>query len=106
MAKRQQFSGSLQAWTLLLKFENVVPHGWISTVGQVKFLKKNQLVQIFFSCEYSNIQQKINDSVFDHISLVFLVVFLRPIAASVTSIPKCSTLEYLLYLYTRQQAEL
>ena len=45
--------------------------GWICTIGQVILLKKNELVRVFFSCEYSYIQQKINYSVFDHNSFIF-----------------------------------
>ena len=47
-------------------------------------------------------------SVFDHISLICEAhqpVLLRPIAASVTSIPKCYTLDRLPCLYARAQAE-
>ena len=60
VAKRQQFSCPLRAWTLLLKFENAVPYGWMCTVGQVIYIPGIyiyrffffRLLRVFFSCEY------------------------------------------------------
>ena len=112
VAKRRQFSCPLRAWTLPLKFENVIPQGGICTtvVGQVIYTK--YFVFFFFLSSYEYFSRasthifsiKIND-VCDHISFIFFGILLKLIAASVTSIPKCSSLEYLPCLYTSPQAE-
>ena len=117
VAKRQQFSCALSTATLSLKFENVVPEGWIlifpalylSNIFTAVRARTSTSRGIFFFFSGS-CSQETSMLWYHMIRNVFFVVFwgtlLRLTAGAVVLIPKCTTLQSVPWLCASIQEEL